>query len=271
MRYFFTFGFLSLLLAGLPAAAQTAPADTVRGQARVVQLLAATLCTRIEEAGRTRPFEQLTAQEADALFTNLMVTGMSEQADAFMALMSEGEKRNLTSHELGQRVGRATVLRLSTSCPGSMALVMRTSAAQREAGAHAKSMNNISAEEKVLLQPMADSACAQLAVRDAREPLRNLSPAARKQEMGRVLQTLMLKNMPALLKLYSLEQIGDQAKMEMIGIKLASLMMTQCPTYLIMLGQDVMNERAAAKAAPKPTPKRARKPAAKASPKSQKK
>jgi len=52
------------------------------------------------------------------------------------------------------------------------------------------------------------------------------------------MQTTVLKNMNGLLTVYSMEQIQNKTSMHAFGIKLATLMMTQCPSYLIMLGED---------------------------------
>lgn len=253
-QFYYVALLLGLLAARYTAIAQSTPAaDTIPGQERIVRQLTASLCKQIEASGRSKSFDQLSPKEADALFIQLMMISMSEQAEAVTGLISAGQTRQMTPNEVGRRIGVATVSRISTDCPSSMALVIRTSSAQQAAGAHASSMNNITAEERVVLQPIADSTCARIRLADTGKPLRQLSPPARKQAIVAIMQTQMLKNSPALLKLYSAEKMSDQAAMEGVGVKVASLMMTQCPTFLILLGQDEINQKqTASKAAAAP-------------------
>lgn len=238
MKHFSTAFLFLLLLGGRPAAAQVA-ADTLPGQAKFTRHLAARLCTSIQEAGQKQPFEQLTPKQADDLFTRLMMSSMGDQATEFSTLLSTARSRKLNTNKLGHEVGLAAVKQLSSDCPTSMALLLRTSSAQRELGSkNSKSSNDISAEEKAVLQPMADTVCAKIAAEDARLPLKQRTAAQRYELMTTAMQTTVLKNMNGLLTVYSMEQIQNKTSMHAFGIKLATLMMTQCPSYLIMLGED---------------------------------
>jgi hypothetical protein len=232
-----------LLLASRPAAAQT-PTDTLPGQARFTRQLAASLCTRIKESGTKQPFEQLSPKQADELFMRLMMTSMGDYATEFSGLMTEAQRRKLSNNKLGRDIGIAAVKQLSVDCPASMALLMRTSSAQKELGAkNSKSASDITTEEKEVLKPMADSLCVKLAVEDARRSLKLRTPAERTQVMTNLMQTTVLKNMSGLLTIYSMEQIQNKTSMEAFGIKLATLMMTQCPSYIIMMGEDNQKSR----------------------------
>jgi hypothetical protein len=238
MKQFSTIFLFLLLLVNLPATAQTAT-DTLPGQAKFTRHMAAQLCTRIQEASQKQSFDQLSPKQADDLFMSLMMSSMGDQATEFSALLSAARSRKVNTNKLGHDMGIAAVKQLSVDCPSSMALLIRTSSAQRELGnKNSKSANNISADEKVVLQPMADSVCAKIAAEDARLPLKKRTAAQRSELMATVMQTTVLKNMSGLLTVYSMEQIQNKTSMEAFGIKLATLMMTRCPLYLIMMGED---------------------------------
>lgn len=234
---------VGLLLVSHSAAAQTAT-DTVPGQARFVQRLSALLCTRIQESGRTTPFETLTPKQADDLLMRLMLTSMGEQATEFSALTTASRRQKISNEQLGKAVGMDAVRRLSVDCPSSMALFVRTSSAQKELGLKgAKTMNDISSDEKTVLQPLADTICTKLNAENARLPLRQRTAAERTEVMTSLMQTTILKNMSSLLTIYSVEQISNKESMNAFGIKLASLMMNQCPSYIIMLGEDSLKKK----------------------------
>ncbi|UOQ98448.1 hypothetical protein MUN81_02925 [Hymenobacter sp. 5317J-9] len=233
------FLFLCLLLGGRHAAAQTAAADTVPGQARFVSRVAASLCTRIQEEGRTTKFETLTSKQADDLLLRLMMTSMSDQSTEYAALLSAARRQKLSSDKLGRAVGLEAVKKLSVSCPNSMSLFVRTTSAQKEMGASgAKAFNDVSAEEKAVIQPIADSICVKLRAEDARQPFKQRTAAERTEVITTVMQGTIVKNMAPLMSIYSMEQISNKDSMRAFGIKLASIMMTQCPSYIIMMGED---------------------------------
>ncbi len=239
-----------LLLASVGTTAAQAPADTVAGQGRFVRKLSAQLCQRIQDSARVRPLDQLTPEQADRMLQRLMLAGMSEQATDFVGMMQAAEKRNISNYNMGRAIGIATVMRLSTECPSAMELIVRTSSAQKAAGADAKNIISVSAEERAKLQPLADSACAELAAADARQPFKQLSVPAREQKMTQLMQTVMLRNMPVLLSIYTAEQLADEAEMRRFGLKVANLMLTKCPSYLVMLGLDKQNQQQAAARTP---------------------
>lgn len=270
MRYFSAFVLLFLLCLRLPVNAQSTVTDTLPGQTRLVQRLSALLCQRIQDSAKVRPLDQFTPEQADKLLRQLMLAGISEQGDSFAALMQQAQKRNMDNQSLGRAIGVATVLKLSADCPASMTLVMRTSSAQQAAGPNAQALGNVSAEERRVLQPLADSVCLRLTAEDARSPLKRLSAAAREERMGQLMQGVVLSNMTSLLQLYTEEQLADDTEMQRFGLKLASLMMTKCPSFLVMLGVDSINQKQAAKSATsakKPVPAKAgAKPAPKARP-----
>lgn len=237
------FCLLLALLFSRPVAAQAAT-DTLPGQAKFTRLLAVSLCTHIQEASLTKPFEQLDAKQANELFMKLMMTSMSEHATEFSALLTEGQQRKMNVQKLGKAIGLGAVTKLGTDCPNSMALIMRTSTAQDAMGTKGqKSFNNIAPEEKAVLQPMADSICIKLSAEDSRQPLRQRSPKERTQVMTMLMQTVMLKNMPNLLTVYTTQQLTEKESLSAFGIKLASLMMTQCPKYLVLMGEDAKGKR----------------------------
>jgi hypothetical protein len=238
MKQFSAIFIFLLVLISRSAIAQTAT-DTLPGQAKFTRHMAAQLCTHIQEASQKQSFEQMSPKQADDLFMRLMMTSMGDQATEFSALLSAAHSRKMNTNKLGHDMGVAAVKQLSINCPGSMALLIRTSSAQRELGSkNSKSANDISAEEKAVLQPMADTVCAKIAAEDARLPLTKRTAAQRSELMATVMQTSVLKNMSGLLTVYSMEQIQNKTSMEAFGIKLATLMMTRCPSYLIMLGED---------------------------------
>jgi hypothetical protein len=238
MKHFSAAFLFLLLLVGRPAAAQVAT-DTLPGQAKFARQMSVRLCTSIQEASKKQPFEQLSPKQADDLFMRLLMTSMGDQATEFSALLSAAHSRKMNTNKLGHDVGVMAMKQLSVDCPSSMSLLMRTSSAQRELGSkNSKSANDISADEKTVLQPMADTVCAKMAAEDARLPLKKRTAAQRTELMTTVMQTTVLKNISGLLTIYSMEQIQNKTSMEAFGIKLATLMMTQCPTYLIMLGED---------------------------------
>ncbi|MCI1188012.1 hypothetical protein MON38_11325 [Hymenobacter sp. DH14] len=237
---------LGLLLLGWatcqPVAAQAT--DTLPGHNRFARLIANSLCTRIQAEGQRQDLEKLTPKQADDLFLRLMMTSMSEHASEFTDLISAGKRRGLSSNKIGHDMGETAVKMLSVDCPGSMKLILRTSSAQKGLGPKGQqSMNNISEEERAVLQPMADSVCVQLSAEDARHPLKAMTVAGRSETMSKIMQTTVIKNMPALMTVYSTEQLGNKESMEAFGIKLATLMMSKCPTYLIMLGEDAKKKR----------------------------
>ncbi|MBJ6108900.1 hypothetical protein JAO73_07765 [Hymenobacter sp. BT523] len=241
MKHFSTLALLliGLLLAARPTAAQTAAADTVPGQARFVSRVAATLCTRIQESGRTTKFESLTPKQADDLLMRLMMTSMSEQSTEYAALLAAARRQKLSSDKLGRAVGLGAVKQLSVSCPSSMSLFVRTSSAQKEMGeSGAKALNDVSAEEKAVIQPLVDSICVKLRAEDARRPLQQRTAAERTELITTVMQGTIVKNMTPLMSIYSMEQLSNKDSMRAFGIKLAGIMMTQCPSYIIMLGED---------------------------------
>ncbi|GAB3649628.1 hypothetical protein GCM10027594_24900 [Hymenobacter agri] len=232
---------MSLLLTR-PALAQ-AP-DTLPGHAHFSRLIAASMCTRIQEEARKQDFNKLSAKQADELFMRLTMTSMSEHAGEFASMLSAGQARGLSNTKMGRNVGETAVQLLSKDCPVSMALILRTSSAQKGLGsAGMESMNNIADEEKAVLQPIADSVCTQLAAADARQPLKAMTPARRSETMTRIMQTEIIRSLPTLMTVYSTEQMNNKDSMRAFGIKLASLMMTKCPTYLILLGEDAKRKR----------------------------
>ncbi|GAB3576046.1 hypothetical protein GCM10027345_12200 [Hymenobacter daeguensis] len=226
-----------------PSARAQAEADTLPGQNRFIRQMASSLCTRIQEASQKEPLDKLTPQQADDLFRRLMLTSMSEHAEGFSALMTEGKRRKMSNNKLGRDLGVAAIKQLSADCPGSMALLIRTSSAQKELGSQSQSVNEVSADEKVVLQPIADSICAQMAVEDRRRPLKQRTPAERMDMLTTLMQTAIVKNMPGLLSIYSMEQINNKDSRRAFGVKLASLMVTQCPSYIILLGEDATKKR----------------------------
>jgi hypothetical protein len=229
------------LLPGPSALAQQA--DTLPGQNRFIRQMTTSLCKRIEESGKKQPFETLTPQQADELFRRLMLTSMSEQAEGFTALMTEGKRRKMSNTKLGRDIGLAAIKQLGTDCPSSMALLIRTSSAKKELGSQSQSVNEVSAEEKVVLQPIADSLCSQMAGEDRRRPLKQRTPTERMEMLTTLMQTAVIKNMPSLLSVYSSEQISNKESQRAFGIKLASLMVTQCPSFIIMIGEDAIKKR----------------------------
>ena len=232
-----------LWLPAQPAAAQVAN-DTLPGQATLTRQLAASLCARIGNESGKQPFEKMSPKQADDLFMRLTMASMGDHAADFSALMSEAQRRKMSSTRLGRNIGSAAVKQLSIDCPGAMPLLLRTSSAQKEMGSrNSKSMNDISAEEKEALQPMADTLCVKLAAEDARRPFKLRPSAERTEAVTGLMQTVVLQNMSSLLTIYSMEQLQSKASMESFGLKLATLMMSQCPSYIVMMGEDMTKGR----------------------------
>jgi len=82
-----------------------------------------------------------------------------------------------------------------------------------------------------------------MAGEDRRRPLKQRTPTERMEMLTTLMQTAVIKNMPSLLSVYSSEQISNKESQRAFGIKLASLMVTQCPSFIIMIGEDAIKKR----------------------------
>lgn len=244
MKRFLSLSGLLLLAGTVPALAHGyIPADTVAGHARMVRQLSEAMCTQLSNDHTTK-FDALSTPEALQMTQKLFVAGMQRDSVAFIAMMTAAAAEGKEPRAVGETVGRDVVLRLSKMCPGAMPLILRISQTDKAKQAAAAQMPAISDAEKKCLQPLTNDICTGLAAADAKQPFAKLPPPQRRALLAGLMQQAFVAGRPQLLRHYSAAQLNDPKQREVIGQKMAALMLqqTNCANYLLLIGVDEISK-----------------------------
>jgi hypothetical protein len=232
------------LLTTLAAHAAPAPADTVPGQARFTHRMSAGMCEKLTQEGQKTDLTKLTAAESEALFKSLMLKTMGDNFTEFSALMEKPS--SLSSAELGRNIGEQAVLDLIAHCPSAGPLVAKMG------GARLGKSVEITAAERPTLLVVAQAACKQLDVENAKQPFGQLTPAQRNTLIQQTLVAAFVNSSTELTDQYGEDVMADRAQGEVVGKKIALLMLEICPVYIMEIGRDEIVRQRQAPATPAP-------------------
>jgi hypothetical protein len=215
----------------LPAGATpspAAPADTVRGQARLTQQLSASLCTRLVAESQHATLTALTPTQGQVLMARLLLGAVADNATAMTALLERAGPTR--SRALKHALTTAAILQLAEQCPIASTLLAHLN--QQQASVP------IGDDERPTLLPLARLACRCLDTATVRQPFAQLSPTARAALAGEALRYAASRNQEALLAQYGPALAHDSTLSQQVGEKVALLMIEICPAYLLQLTRD---------------------------------
>ena len=230
------------LLATPAARAAAMPADTVAGQARFTHRMSAGMCERLAQESQKTDLSKLTGAESEELFKKLMLSTLGENLADFSALT---EKTTSISHSaLARPMGAHAVVVLWAPCPRAAALMAKWGGARL-----GKSVQITDAERPTLLV-VAQAACKQLDVENAKQPFGQLTPAQRNTLIQQTLVAAFVNSSIELTDQYGEDVMADRAQGEVIGKKIALLMLEICPVYIMEIGRDEIVRQRQAPATP---------------------
>lgn len=220
---------------------QVAPADTVRGQARLTQQLSASLCTRLVAESQRATLLALTPTQGQVLLMRLLLGAVSDNATAMTALLERAGPAR--SRAVKRALTNDAVLRLAEQCPLASTLLAHLTQQQASVA--------VADDERPTLLPVARLACRCLDTAAVRQPFAQRSPAARAEMASEAMRYAAQRNQEALLAQYGQALASDNTLSQQVGEKVALLMVEICPAYLLQLNRD---SRAPASAGPAPRP-----------------
>ena len=234
------------LLATPAARAAAMPADTVAGQARFTHRMSAGMCERLAQESQKTDLSKLTGAESEELFKKLMLSTLGENLADFSALTEK--TTSISPSDLGRTIGEQAVLELMAHCPSAASLMAKMGGTRL-----GKSVQITDAERPTLLV-VAQAACKQLDVENAKQPFGQLSSAQRTALIQQTLVAAFVNNATELTAQYGEEVLGDRSQGEEIGKKVALLMVEICPIYIMEIGRDEITRKRQAAATPAAAP-----------------
>ena len=209
-----------------PVAAAAAPAPS-----QFESQLSKEICEDFNKLNATKPFDQLSKDEAMSTLQQSMTQVMMQHPQEVEQLMKDsGADPSVTMRDMGQRVAG----KLVTDCPVAMVLFTRLSGSNVPVKA---ADLTISAAERPLLTTLSTEVCAELTAQDAAKPLASQSKEARSAAMQQTMQKIMKAHAREISQQYGPEIFMDQERIYGLGAKVGSLMATQCPKQLMTLSQ----------------------------------
>ncbi|AYA37731.1 hypothetical protein D3Y59_12140 [Hymenobacter oligotrophus] len=221
-------------MSGAATAGRALAPDTLAGHARLVRLLSADVCRKLEEKNREKPLEKLDAEASKQLLLTTLLASVGQHAAQFGPMIEQAKATGRSPEETGRLVGQEVVLNLARTCPVSSGLIARMGMAEVKA----KKEINVSDREKPTLTLVAKDICLGLEQRNQAQPFAKLGKDQRMQMLQEVMQQAFLKNADAMTKLYGSGVFLDAANMKPIGERVGLLMADTCPSYLMQLGLD---------------------------------
>ena len=216
---------------GRPAGAApspAAPADTVRGQARLTQQLSNSLCTRLVSESQRTTLLALTPTQGQVLLTRLLLGAVADNATAMTALLERAGPAR--SRPLKRALTADALLRLAEQCPLASTLLAHLNQQQASVA--------VADDERPTLLPVARLACRCLDTAAVRQPFAQRSPAARAEVAGEAIRYAAQRNQEALLAQYGQALGSDNTLSQQVGEKVGLLMLEICPAYLLQLNRD---------------------------------
>lgn len=220
---------LAAFAAPLLASAQTAVPPAV---AKFEGEMATAICQDLEKENKTKPFDKLDKAQATSLFQAVMVrTFTARQAQAEKVMKAN----KMESQEAMQDFGKRVALRLAGECPTAMSLFVKLSGA--DASVNSADLA-ISEAERPLLESITAGTCTGLTASNAKQPLSGMSKADRTALMQQTMQGVMKEHAKELSAQYGPEVFFDTERLRALGMKVASLMATKCPSILTALSEQ---------------------------------
>jgi hypothetical protein len=210
-------------------------ADTLVGQAHLTRLLSEGICTKMTAEAQRTDLSKLSAAESEALLKKFMFAAMGDNFTEFSTLMQQAGANDARSS--GERIGQDAVMSLVEKCPASRPLIARLTAQKSNMS------SEITEDEKKVLAPIAHQTCEALDAENARQPFQQRAPAARAAEITKILQGTVLSNASELMQGFGEEVLEDQVQAEEMGKKLAVVLLNECPTYVLMMGQASLAQK----------------------------
>ncbi|MDO7884933.1 hypothetical protein [Hymenobacter cheonanensis] len=257
MKHLLLLGSLCLLLAR-PAQASPrpapAPADTVRGEARIAHLLTAGICAQVAIESRHQDLTVLTNSQGRALLQELLIGVVQQNLAEFEAFMAQSPGNSAAL----QRASIQAVLDLATACPVAGKLLTQMGA--QMAGVD---VSQLSAAQKQALQRVAHALCEQLAAENTARPLGQRTAQERLAAYHRAADSAPVATYyQAAFDAFSAELRRNPRQADVLWQQIDLLMFDECPAYTGPLRVDrglqqlkADSARAAAPAPPEPAPR----------------
>lgn len=231
-RYFLVVATALLPLAALgQTKTKPAPAAATSSTSQFESQLSTEICQDFDKLNATKPFAQLSQQEAMSTLQQSMTQVIMQHPQEVEQLMkANGADAQSAMQAMGQRVAT----KLAADCPVALTLFARMAgtdpASLSSAGPSSAADLTVSEAERPLLEKLATAICADLSAQDAKKPLAKLPNAERMVLVQQVMMKQMQANQAALTKQYGADFFQDTQRITAMGVKVGGLIAKQCPT-----------------------------------------
>ena len=228
-----------------------APADTVRGEARITHLLTEGICAQVAMESRHQDLTVLTNAQGRALLQEMLIGVVQQNLPEFEAFMAQSPG----NHAALQRACIQAMLGLATACPAAGKLLTQMGA--QMAGVD---VSQLAAPQRQALQRVAHAMCEQLAAENTARPLGQRTAEERLAAYHRAVDSAPVATYyQAVLEAFSTELRRNPRQADMLWQQIDLLMFDECPAYTAPLRVDrglqqlkADSARAAAPAPPGP-------------------
>lgn len=234
MKHALLVGSFFLLALVRPAQASprvaAAPADTVRGEARITHLLTDGICTQVAMESRHQDLTVLTNAQGRALLQEMLIGVVQKNLPEFETFMAQspGDRAAL------QRVSIQAMLDLATACPAAGKLLTQMGA--QMAGVD---VSQLSAPQRQALQRVAHAMCEQLAAENTARPLGQRTAQERLAAYHRAADSAPVAlHYEAMLAAFGPELRRNPRQADVLWQQVDLLMFDECPAYTAPLRVD---------------------------------
>lgn len=215
------------LLSTFSVLANPVPNDTLVGHARMLHIISAALCSKLEAESKRTDFKQLTPHQSDKLLEGLTFQTVGEHLKEIEVMLATVSRRK--GKQYGQQLGREALLKMADEC-----VAARTFLPDLNYEATADK-SPVTEAEKIVLQTIARTSCQGLADEDARQPFESRTPQERNAAIGQIIQSSLFINTPELMRYYGEGIMTDQKRYGDVVERMSLFMLSSCPKYPLML------------------------------------